>query len=66
MSRGLEAREGRRCLAAEHWPRTRTAGPPSRGKSAKPRDYPEACRPKPPYATAAASSGKRAKDAILA
>ena len=27
---------------------------------------PEACRSKPPYATAAASSGKRAKDAILA
>jgi hypothetical protein len=26
----------------------------------------EACRSKPPYATAAASSGKRAKDAILA
>src|SRR5262245_4678601 len=29
MSRGLEAREGRRCLAAEHWPRTPTACPPS-------------------------------------
>ena len=38
----------------------------SAGENSKPRDYPEACRSKPPYATAAASCGKRAKDAILA
>jgi hypothetical protein len=31
--RGLEAHRGRRCLAAEVWPRTRTAGPPPRKKS---------------------------------
>jgi hypothetical protein len=33
MLRGWKPQRGRRCLAAELWPRTRTAGPPPRKKS---------------------------------
>ena len=36
------------------------------GRNSKPRDYPEACRSKPPYATAAASSGKASGGATVA
>ena len=36
------------------------------GRNSKPRDYPEACRSNPPYATANVSSGKASGGAVVA
>jgi hypothetical protein len=54
---------GRGC--SDH-PRSLTGLTAPRREMERNGEIPEACCSKPPYATAAASSGKRAKDAILA